>query len=132
MNRYVNTQTLEVIETVKDIDFIKRIKNWQEVIETDKTIQQLVDDGTIPTPEKQKFDGEKFVPLTMIEQLEKEIITVEEYNNDIANKRAERYKAESDPLKIEAEYDAQIAGVEPDYSEWINAVQKIKAELQYK
>ena len=132
MNRYVNIQTLQHIETVKDIEFIKRIKNWKEVIETDKTVQQLVDDGTIPTPDKQKFDGKKFVPLTMEEQLEEGIITVEEYNNDIATKRAERYKLESDPLKIEAEYDAQIAGIKPDYTEWINAVQKIKAELQYK
>lgn len=41
--------------------------------------------------------------------------------------REQAYRAESDPLKIEAEYDAQIDGVEPDYSAWLAKVAEIKA-----
>lgn len=41
--------------------------------------------------------------------------------------RIEAYRSESDPLKNEAEYDAQISGEAPDYSLWIRKVQEIKA-----
>ena len=126
MNRYVNTQTLEAIETVKDIDFIKRIKNWQEVIETNKTIQQLVNDGTIPTPEKHKFDGEKFIPLTMEEQLEKEIITVEEYNSYQKEQRASAYKTESDPIFFKFQRG------EAEEQEWLDKIEEIKIRFAYK
>lgn len=41
--------------------------------------------------------------------------------------RSAAYKAESDPLKLEAEYDALINNSAPDYSLWIAKVQEIKA-----
>lgn len=41
--------------------------------------------------------------------------------------RQSAYAAESDPLKIEAEFDAQLAGGAPDYSAWIAKVEEIKA-----
>jgi hypothetical protein len=41
--------------------------------------------------------------------------------------RLAAYRAESDPLKLEAEYDAMVAGVEPDYAAWLEAVAQIKA-----
>jgi hypothetical protein len=37
------------------------------------------------------------------------------------------YAAESDPVKNEAEYDAMVAGMEPDYSAWLAKVSEIKA-----
>lgn len=40
--------------------------------------------------------------------------------------RAAAYRLESDPLKIEADYDAAIAGNEPDYKAWIAKVEEIK------
>lgn len=40
--------------------------------------------------------------------------------------RRAAYAAESDPLKTEAEYDAMIAGVAPDYAAWLAAVAAIK------
>lgn len=43
----------------------------------------------------------------------------------IAARRA-TYAAESDHLKIEAEYDALVAGTAPDYTAWIAAVTAIK------
>ena len=44
-------------------------------------------------------------------------------------KRQAAYVAESDPLKNEAEYDAIIAGTEPDYTAWLAKVDEIKARL---
>jgi hypothetical protein len=57
---------------------------------------------------------------------------VEMYNDNIRQQRASRYKTESDPMKIEAEYDAMVADAEPDYKKWVEVVQQIKSELQYK
>lgn len=44
-------------------------------------------------------------------------------------KRQAAYVAESDPLKNEAEYDAIIAGTEPDYIAWLAKVAEIKARF---
>lgn len=44
-------------------------------------------------------------------------------------KRQAAYVAESDPLKNEAEYDAIIAGAEPDYADWLAKVAEIKARF---
>lgn len=40
--------------------------------------------------------------------------------------RSAAYRAESDPIKIEAEYDAMEAGTEPDYTAWRAKVAEIK------
>ncbi len=40
--------------------------------------------------------------------------------------RQAAYTYESDPLKLEAEYDALINNTEPDYTAWIAKVQEIK------
>lgn len=40
--------------------------------------------------------------------------------------RQQAYQQESDPLKIEAEYDAMLNNTEPDYTAWIMKVQEIK------
>ncbi|MDT4869650.1 hypothetical protein FQZ97_1046910 [compost metagenome] len=42
--------------------------------------------------------------------------------------RLAAYRLESDPLKIEAEYEAIKAGTEPDYSAWLAKVDEIKAQ----
>lgn len=42
-----------------------------------------------------------------------------------ADRRA-AYRLESDPLKVEAEYDGQVNGTEPDYSAWLAKVAEIK------
>lgn len=41
--------------------------------------------------------------------------------------RVGAYRAESDPLKMEAEYEAAITGSAPDYTLWIAKVKEIKA-----
>ena len=43
--------------------------------------------------------------------------------------RQAAYVLESDPLKNEAEYDAIIAGDDPDYTAWLAKVAEIKARL---
>ncbi|WP_439862279.1 hypothetical protein [Pseudomonas sp. MBLB4136] len=53
--------------------------------------------------------------------------TPAQLRESVIEQRRAAYKAESDPLKIEAEYDAQIAGSEPDYSAWLAKVAEIKA-----
>lgn len=45
----------------------------------------------------------------------------------VASQRLAAYRAESDQLKIEADYDAAIAGKAPDYSVWIAKVKEIKS-----
>lgn len=43
--------------------------------------------------------------------------------------RQSAYVAESDPLKIEAEYDAIVEGTDPDYAKWLSKVTEIKARF---
>ncbi|HGE2082864.1 TPA: hypothetical protein ACUUA8_000326 [Pseudomonas aeruginosa] len=40
--------------------------------------------------------------------------------------RRQAYRTESDPLRLEAEFDAIAAGTEPDLAAWVAAVQAIK------
>ncbi|HBO3641548.1 MULTISPECIES: hypothetical protein [Bacteria] len=40
--------------------------------------------------------------------------------------RRQAYRTESDPLRLEAEYDAIATGTEPDLEAWVAAVQAIK------
>ncbi|MEV1592641.1 hypothetical protein ABZQ60_16840 [Pseudomonas aeruginosa] len=46
---------------------------------------------------------------------------------EVQELRRQAYRTESDPLRLEAEYDAIAAGTEPDLSAWVAAVQAIKA-----
>lgn len=41
-------------------------------------------------------------------------------------KRMAAYRAESDPLKLEADYNALVASTEPDYNAWVSRVAEIK------
>ncbi|WP_340051928.1 hypothetical protein [Pseudomonas proteolytica] len=41
--------------------------------------------------------------------------------------RQSAYLAESDPLRLEADYDALSQGLEPDYTAWLASVAAIKA-----
>lgn len=50
------------------------------------------------------------------------IMTIEQ----IQKLRQDTYRAESDHLKTEAEYDAAIAGENPDYTAWLAKVAEIK------
>lgn len=47
-------------------------------------------------------------------------------NEEIKSSRKSAYIAESDHLKMEADYDAIIMGKEPDYSAWLSKVEEIK------
>lgn len=44
----------------------------------------------------------------------------------LASRRA-AYQSESDPLRLEADYDALSKGLEPDYTTWLASVAAIKA-----
>lgn len=46
---------------------------------------------------------------------------------EVQELRRQAYRAEADPLRLEAEYDAIVAGTEPDLSKWVASVQAIKA-----
>ncbi|EFQ62370.1 hypothetical protein PFWH6_3896 [Pseudomonas fluorescens WH6] len=46
----------------------------------------------------------------------------------IASRRA-AYLSESDPLRLEADYDALSQGLEPDYTAWLASVAAIKARF---
>lgn len=43
--------------------------------------------------------------------------------------RSAAYRAESDPLRLEAEYDARSSGQPVDYSHWLAKVAEIKARI---
>ncbi|ENY3801164.1 hypothetical protein V3478_28825 [Pseudomonas aeruginosa] len=49
-----------------------------------------------------------------------------EQREAIRAQRRQAYRAESDPLRLEAEFDAIAAGTEPDLAAWVAAVQAIK------
>ncbi|HBP6359267.1 hypothetical protein [Pseudomonas aeruginosa] len=50
-----------------------------------------------------------------------------EQREAIRAQRRQAYRTESDPLRLEAEFDAIAAGTEPDLAAWVAAVQAIKA-----
>ncbi|MBD8090992.1 hypothetical protein IFT48_13400 [Pseudomonas fluorescens] len=43
--------------------------------------------------------------------------------------RKAAYVSESDPLRLEADYDAMSHGLEPDYAKWFASVAAIKARF---
>lgn len=45
----------------------------------------------------------------------------------VLDMRRAAYREESDPLKLEAEYDAMRNNIEPDYSAWMAKVEEIKS-----
>jgi hypothetical protein len=47
------------------------------------------------------------------------------------NARRTAYLAESDPLRLEADYDALSQGLEPDYTAWLASVAAIKARYPF-
>ena len=53
-------------------------------------------------------------------------IPLEERIAQVQAQRLAAYRAESDQLKLQAEFDALKAGTQPDYSLWIAAVEAIK------
>lgn len=55
------------------------------------------------------------------------VLSLDEQTSKVQVQRLAAYRLESDPLKIEADYDAQISGAVPDYSAWIAKVHEIKA-----
>ena len=59
-----------------------------------------------------------------------EEIKKEKYDTWLTNRQS-AYKTESDPLKIEAEFDAFKNNTDPDYTEWINKVNEIKARFPF-
>ena len=52
-------------------------------------------------------------------------------HQEVLTNRQNAYKTESDPLKIEAEFDALKNNTDPDYTEWINKVNEIKARFPF-
>ncbi|ABG66705.1 MULTISPECIES: hypothetical protein [Pseudomonas] len=50
-----------------------------------------------------------------------------EQREAIRAQRRQAYRTESDPLRLEAEFDAITAGTKPDLAAWVAAVQAIKA-----
>ncbi|ENZ3818243.1 hypothetical protein [Pseudomonas aeruginosa] len=49
-----------------------------------------------------------------------------EQREAIRAQRRQAYRTESDPLRLEAEFDAITAGTKPDLAAWVAAVQAIK------
>ncbi|HII0585655.1 TPA: hypothetical protein ACYSD5_007314, partial [Pseudomonas aeruginosa] len=45
---------------------------------------------------------------------------------EVQELRRQAYRTESDPLRLEAEFDAIATGTEPDLEAWVAAVQAIK------
>jgi hypothetical protein len=64
-----------------------------------------------------------------------QMITAEQQQEDRKNAELDAalnalrtaYLAESDPLRLEADYDALSQGLEPDYTAWLASVAAIKA-----
>lgn len=54
------------------------------------------------------------------------VIPLDERIAQVQELRLAAYRAESDQLKLKADFDALQAGTQPDYSPWIAAVEAIK------
>ena len=50
---------------------------------------------------------------------------------EVLSNRSQAYIKESDPLKVEAEYDAMKNGTHPDYTKWMEKVAEIKARYPF-
>ena len=126
---YVQGNNIKIIESVHDIDFIKRQKRIDTLYELDKktTIKQLVDNGTIPTPDKSKFDEStnSFQQLSMIEQYDAGKITKEEYNNYQSQQRSSAYREEADPIFFQQERGKKTR------QEWIDKIDEIEKRYPY-
>ncbi|WP_221621060.1 hypothetical protein, partial [Cronobacter sakazakii] len=46
--------------------------------------------------------------------------------DSVVSQRLAAYRAESDQLKVEADYDAAVSGSKPDYTAWVAKVKEIK------
>jgi hypothetical protein len=66
-----------------------------------------------------------FSKMKTASQLQVEKVQAE-HEAVMASRRA-AYLAESDPLRLEADYHALSRGLEPDYSTWLASVAAIKA-----
>lgn len=53
----------------------------------------------------------------------------DDLKQEVYEARRSAYTKEADPLRLSAQYDALIAGTEPDYSEWVAAVKSIKERI---
>ncbi|MFK1243800.1 hypothetical protein ACIUWX_24465 [Pseudomonas aeruginosa] len=54
-----------------------------------------------------------------------------EQQEAIRAQRLQAYRAESDPLRLEAEFDAITAGAKPDLAAWVAAVRAIKERYPF-
>lgn len=54
------------------------------------------------------------------------IVSLEERIAQVQSQRLAAYRAESDQLKLQADFDALQAGTQPDYLPWVAAVEAIK------
>lgn len=91
----------------------------------ENTIQRLSDNAFIPTDPLNRDYQEYLDWVAQGNEPEPYVeppLTLEQ----IYALRQQAYQNESDPIKVEAEYDAMVAGVEPDYTAWIMKVQEIK------
>jgi len=108
--------------TVKYADDVHDIIPEDAIVLTDYEWQ-------LATQHKLRID-----PVTkVISEYVRPVVTEEEQYfvdlDSILSQRKSRYKLESDSLKNEAEYDAIIAALEPNYTLWLAKVALIKAEL---
>ncbi|WP_252959003.1 hypothetical protein [Pseudomonas simiae] len=68
-----------------------------------------------------------FSKMVTVEQRQEQDLLAE-MDGAIASRRA-AYLSESDPLRLEADYDALSQGLEPDYTVWLASVAAIKARF---
>ncbi|WP_183703318.1 hypothetical protein [Pseudomonas simiae] len=70
------------------------------------------------------IDFSKMVTVDQLQEVERRAAL----ESVLASRRAS-YLAESDPLRLEADYDALSQGLEPDYTAWLASVAAIKARF---
>lgn len=68
-----------------------------------------------------------FSQMKTIEQLRTEAKQAE--LDSILKARKSAYASESDPIRLEADYDAMSQGFTPDYTKWFASVSAIKARF---
>lgn len=97
--------------------------------ESKMTDAEKVASGFLTLGERETLDGASIRPKTLAELVADGLVTAEQHLEIVMNQRKSAFLMEADPLYLDILYDAQKAGVAPDFSEWVAKKDEIKARF---
>jgi len=151
----------EVRSVGDDFNFYGDARAIDWTTQTVKPLSQQITEGIVSVPEGSILDGETIREMTVVERIEAGLdavpsglkitdgklvrmsrderygagqLPLDEYNAEVRAERQYRYTTESDPLRAEWQYDAEIGapGAAVKRQAWLDKVAEIKAALPLK